>query len=91
MHRAPEPCMMVHDVIYHQAFERRAQEQSTEYGCPAMTKDAEGGRGRVSKSRCSKGEAGPDGCTCTSLYEHRLLEPFPLRKRAQQSIVGAVL
>ena len=55
-----------------------------------MTKDAEGGRGKVSKSRCTKGEAGPEGCTCTSLYEHRLLEPFPLRKRAQQSIVGTL-
>ena len=69
------------DVMYHQAFERRAQEQSTEHGCPATTREQ---ATPVSKSRGTKGEAGPDGCTCTSLYEHKLLEPFPHRKRARQ-------
>jgi hypothetical protein len=70
--------------MYHQAFERRAEEQSTEHGCPATTRERPKVDTTVSKSRGTKGEAGPDGCTCTSLYEHRLLEPFPHRKRARQ-------
>ncbi len=70
--------------MYNQAFERRAQEQSTEHGCPATAREQPKADATVSKSRGTKGEAGPEGCTCTSLYEHRLLEPFPHRKRARQ-------
>ena len=67
-----------------QIFERRAEEESATHGCPALAGEQPKVNATASKSRGAKGEAGPKGCTCTSLYEHRLLEPFPCRKRARE-------
>jgi hypothetical protein len=65
-------------------FERRARDEAAPngHGCPAVEARLEGQLGREWDT---KGLPGPAGCTCASLYEHRLLQPFPKRNERKRA------
>ena len=57
-------------------------DSATRHGCPAVEARLEGQLGREWDT---KGLPGPAGCTCASLYEHRLLQSFPKRNERKRA------